>query len=118
MFVRLAADTYDITAGVSPAAIKMGAIATMRITTVANMSTALVRHAQPDDLARIVAIYNASIPGRMATADSEAVTVALREAWFRDFDPARRTARRWKRASTSIPWPRNSMSGLFLCIFI
>jgi hypothetical protein len=90
----------------------------MRITTVANMSTALVRHAQPDDLARIVAIYNASIPGRMATADSEAVTVALREAWFRDFDPARRTARRWKRASTSIPWPRNSMSGLFLCIFI
>ena len=49
-----------------------------------------IRHAQPADLARIVAIYNASIPGRMATADTEPVTVAARESWFREFDPARR----------------------------
>jgi phosphinothricin acetyltransferase len=38
----------------------------------------------------IVAIYNASIPGRMATADTEPVTVAARRAWFAEFDPARR----------------------------
>jgi phosphinothricin acetyltransferase len=38
----------------------------------------------------IVAIYNASIPGRMATADTEPVTVASRRAWFAEFDPARR----------------------------
>lgn len=48
------------------------------------------RHAQPADLPAIVAIYNASIPGRLATADTEPVSVASREPWFREFDPARR----------------------------
>ena len=49
-----------------------------------------LRHAQAADLPEIVGIYNASIPGRMATADTEPVTVQSRESWFRDFDPARR----------------------------
>jgi phosphinothricin acetyltransferase len=49
-----------------------------------------IRHAQAADLADIVAIYNASIPGRMATADLAPVTVASRRAWFAEFDPARR----------------------------
>ncbi len=49
-----------------------------------------IRHAQASDLERIVAIYNASIPGRMATADTEPVTVAARESWFREFDPGER----------------------------
>jgi phosphinothricin acetyltransferase len=49
-----------------------------------------IRFAQASDLPRVVEIYNASIPGRMATADTEPVTVAAREAWFRDFDPATR----------------------------
>ena len=49
-----------------------------------------LRHAQAADLPEIVGIYNASIPGRMATADTEPVTVASRESWFRDFDPGRR----------------------------
>lgn len=49
-----------------------------------------IRDATHGDLPRIVAIYNASIPGRRATADTAPVTVADREAWFRDFDPARR----------------------------
>jgi phosphinothricin acetyltransferase len=48
------------------------------------------RHAQAADLPAIVAIYNASIPGRTATADTEAVSVASREGWFAEFDPARR----------------------------
>ena len=38
----------------------------------------------------IVAIYNAAIPGRMATADTVPVTVAQREPWFRDFSPTTR----------------------------
>ena len=42
------------------------------------------------DLAAIVDIYNDAIPGRLATADTEPVTVAQRMAWFADFDPARR----------------------------
>jgi L-amino acid N-acyltransferase YncA len=49
-----------------------------------------IRHATRDDLPAIVAVYNASIPGRMATADTEAVTVAQREEWFRAFDPGSR----------------------------
>jgi phosphinothricin acetyltransferase len=49
-----------------------------------------IRIAQPADLPAIVAIYNAAIPGRMATADTEPVSVASREAWFAEFDAARR----------------------------
>jgi phosphinothricin acetyltransferase len=49
-----------------------------------------IRHATTEDLPAIVAIYNASIPGRMATADTQPVTVAQREEWFRAFDPRTR----------------------------
>jgi L-amino acid N-acyltransferase YncA len=49
-----------------------------------------IRTALASDLPAIIAIYNASIPGRLATADTEPVTVAAREPWFRDFDPGRR----------------------------
>lgn len=49
-----------------------------------------IRHARRGDLPAIVAIYNASIPGRMATADLAPVRVADREAWFAEFEPARR----------------------------
>jgi phosphinothricin acetyltransferase len=49
-----------------------------------------LRHAEPGDLPRIVEIYNASIPGRMATADTSPVTVESRQGWFAEFDPARR----------------------------
>ena len=45
-----------------------------------------IRNAVAADLPAIVAIYNASIPGRMATADTEPVTVGQREEWFRGFD--------------------------------
>lgn len=44
----------------------------------------VVRDAARSDLAAIVEIYNASIPGRLATADTEPVSVAGREAWFRE----------------------------------
>jgi len=49
-----------------------------------------IRHASLADLPAVVAIYNESIPGRMATADLEPVTVAEREEWFRAFDPQSR----------------------------
>jgi phosphinothricin acetyltransferase len=49
-----------------------------------------IRHAVESDLPSIVEIYNASIPGRLATADTAPVTVAQREEWFRAFDPAAR----------------------------
>ncbi|GEO68892.1 GNAT family N-acetyltransferase [Levilactobacillus acidifarinae] len=42
------------------------------------------------DLPRIVAIYNESIPSRLATADLTPVSVADRQAWFAAFDPTSR----------------------------
>jgi len=41
-----------------------------------------LRVATTADLPAIVAIYNATIPSRLVTADLEPVTVASREAWF------------------------------------
>ncbi len=49
-----------------------------------------IRHATIEDLAAIVGIYNASIPGRLATADTEPVTTEARRGWFADFAAQRR----------------------------
>lgn len=43
-----------------------------------------IRSAVSVDLTAIVEIYNQSIPNRLATADTEPVTVADRLTWFRD----------------------------------
>ena len=50
----------------------------------------MIRDAVAADLPAVVDIYNASIPGRMATADLAPVSVADRQAWFAEFDPGRR----------------------------
>jgi L-amino acid N-acyltransferase YncA len=50
----------------------------------------VIRDAEETDLPRIVEIYNASIPGRMATADTEAVTVESRQNWFLQHDSTTR----------------------------
>lgn len=49
-----------------------------------------VRDATEADLPAIVAIYNAAIPSRTATADTEPVTVESRREWFAKHDPERR----------------------------
>ncbi len=49
----------------------------------------LIRPAEKADLAAVIGIYNASIPGHMATADTEPVTVASREDWFAGFNASR-----------------------------
>ena len=54
------------------------------------MSNLPIRYATETDLPAIVAIYNAAIPARMATADTEPVTVAQREEWFHAFNPQSR----------------------------
>jgi len=46
-----------------------------------------MRDAVETDLPAIVAIYNAAIPGRMATADTEPVSVDSRRPWFREHTP-------------------------------
>ncbi|MBD2205116.1 N-acetyltransferase [Calothrix sp. FACHB-1219] len=49
-----------------------------------------IRHANEDDLPTIVAIYNAAIPSRMASADLEPVSVESRLNWFRGRSPSHR----------------------------
>jgi L-amino acid N-acyltransferase YncA len=46
-----------------------------------------IRDATLHDLSAIVAIYNAAIPGRMATADLEPVSVDSRHGWFAQHSP-------------------------------
>jgi L-amino acid N-acyltransferase YncA len=48
------------------------------------------RIARPADLPAIVDIYNSTIASREVTADTEPVSVASRQGWFDDHDPARR----------------------------
>jgi L-amino acid N-acyltransferase YncA len=48
-----------------------------------------IRDAVESDLRSIVAIYNAAIPGRLATADTEPISVESRRPWLREHDPAR-----------------------------
>lgn len=48
------------------------------------------RLARHEDLTQIVAIYNATIPSRMVTADTEPVSVDSRIAWFEEHVPSKR----------------------------
>ncbi|MEH1865144.1 MAG: N-acetyltransferase family protein [Nostoc sp.] len=49
-----------------------------------------IRHATETDLPAIVAIYNAAIPSRMATADLEPISVESRLPWFKTRSPSQR----------------------------
>jgi L-amino acid N-acyltransferase YncA len=48
----------------------------------------MIRHANANDLNEIVDIYNASIPGHLATADLAPVSIDSRRLWFEEHDPA------------------------------
>ena len=49
----------------------------------------MIRIATEVDLPAVVAIYNAAVPGRMATGDFEPVTVESRLGWFAAHTPDR-----------------------------
>ncbi len=49
----------------------------------------MIRIATEADLPAVVAIYNAAVPGRMATGDFEPVTVDSRREWFAAHTPDR-----------------------------
>jgi phosphinothricin acetyltransferase len=55
-----------------------------------------IRDATAADLPVIVAIYNAAIPGRLATADTEPVSVASRVPWLAAHAPAARPLWVWE----------------------
>jgi len=47
----------------------------------------MIRNAIASDLPTIVAIYNAAVPSRMATADLEPISVDSRRFWFYEHTP-------------------------------
>jgi L-amino acid N-acyltransferase YncA len=49
-----------------------------------------IRDATEADLPAIIAIYNATIAGRIATADTEPVSVESRHDWFHEHNPNER----------------------------
>lgn len=53
-------------------------------------SSLIYRDALFSDLPDIVRIYNSTVAGRMATADTEEVSVASKVAWFDAHEPERR----------------------------
>ena len=64
----------------------------------------LLRDARPTDLPAIVAIYNAAIPGRQATADTHPVSVESRAIWFEQHNPQTRPLWVLERKSEIIAW--------------
>jgi phosphinothricin acetyltransferase len=64
----------------------------------------IVRDATESDLPAVVAIYNAAIPGRTATADLEPVTVESRRAWLAQHDPNRRPLWVAERDGAVVAW--------------
>lgn len=55
-----------------------------------SVKTMKIRDAVEADLSIIVEIYNAAIPGRMATADLEPISVESRILWYREHQPQTR----------------------------
>ena len=64
----------------------------------------VIRDGVESDLDTIVAIYNASIPGRLATADTEPITVESRRGWLRDRNRARHPVWVIERQGRVIGW--------------
>jgi len=56
------------------------------------------------DLPRIVAIYNATVPSRMVTADLEPVSVESRLPWFEQHTPALRPLWVVERSAEVVAW--------------
>lgn len=48
------------------------------------------KYASQEDLPKIVATYNSTIPSRLVTADLEPVSVESKQAWFDQHEPNRR----------------------------
>lgn len=63
-----------------------------------------LRVAVEQDLPRIVEIYNAAIPTRRSTADTEIVTTGSRLEWFRKHTPERRPLLVYEGAAEVVAW--------------
>jgi phosphinothricin acetyltransferase len=61
-------------------------------------------HATISDLPQIIAIYNATIPGRMVTADTDPVTVESKIPWFHEHTSDKRPLWLIKKQDLTIGW--------------
>src|ERR1700674_66175 len=66
--------------------------------------TIITRDALPEDLPRIVDIYNETIPSRMVTADLSPVSVESRRAWFAEHTAQRRPLWVVEKAAQTVGW--------------
>jgi len=64
----------------------------------------MIRDARESDLEAIVGIYNAAIPGRLATADTQPISVESRRGWLREHDSARHPLWVSERAGRIVGW--------------
>jgi phosphinothricin acetyltransferase len=64
----------------------------------------MIRDATLSDLDAIVRIYNDSIPGRLATADTEPVSSDARRGWLLDRDPRRHPLWVFERDGRIVGW--------------
>lgn len=64
----------------------------------------MIRDAREHDLPAIVAIYNAAIPGRMATADTEPISVESRRGWFLERASDRYPIWVWEELGQVVGW--------------
>jgi len=62
------------------------------------------RTATRSDLPQIVEIYNSTIPSRLATADTESVSVESRVHWFEEHTPNRRPLWVMENAGRVVAW--------------
>ena len=69
-----------------------------------NTTELTFRHATAEDLPEIVRIYNSTIASRKATADTECVSVADREPWFRAHDAKKRPLWIAEKEGTTVGW--------------
>ncbi|WP_255301693.1 GNAT family N-acetyltransferase [Bacillus sp. AFS040349] len=63
-----------------------------------------IRDANLDDLPKIVEIYNSSIPGQLATADLQEVTVESRLKWFHEHNAHQRPLWVLEEGGTIVGW--------------
>jgi len=66
--------------------------------------TFTIRDAKLEDLPRVVEIYNASMPGKMAVADTCPVTVESKVKWFEEHDSKHRPLWVYEKDGKIIAW--------------
>ena len=69
-----------------------------------NGTELVFRYATAEDLPEIVRIYNSTVASRKATADTECVSAADREPWFRAHNPEKRPLWIAEKEKVTIGW--------------